>query len=161
MSAIPDDFLRHTARLSEEVTRPFPRSRKIYVEGDHPGVRVPMREVSQDPTRGLQGDEENPPIYLYDTSGPYTDPEAEIDLLKGLAPLREPWIEARGDTERLEGPTSEYGRARRADPALAHLRFEHIRPPRRAKAGANVTQMHYARRGSSPRRWSSSPSART
>ena len=147
MSAIPEDFIRQTARLSEDVTRPFPRSRKIYVEGSMPGVRVPMREIEQEPTRTLRGEEENPPIYVYDTSGPYTDPAARIDLLKGLPPLREPWIEARGDTERLEGPTSEYGRARQSDPELAHLRFEHIRTPRRAKPGANVTQMHYARQG--------------
>ena len=147
MSAIPEEFIRQASRLSEEVTRPFPNSRKIYVEGRMPGVRVPMREIVQSPTRGLQGDEENPPIYVYDTSGPYTDPEAAIDLLKGLPPLREPWIEARGDTERLSGPSSEYGRARQQDPALAHLRFEHLRTPRRARAGANVTQMHYARKG--------------
>ncbi len=147
MSAIPEEFVRQAARLSEEVTRPFPGSRKIYVEGRTPGVRVPMRRIEQSPTHGLQGDEENPPIYVYDTSGPYTDPRVEIDLLKGLPPLREPWIEARGDTERLSGPSSDYGRARQQDPALAHLRFEHLRTPRRAKAGANVTQMHYARKG--------------
>ncbi len=147
MSAIPEEFVRQTARLSEDVTRPFPASRKIYVEGESPGVRVPMREISQAPTRTSQGAEENPPIYVYDTSGPYTDPRAEIDLLKGLPPLRDPWIEARGDSERLPGPSSEYGRLRQRDPALAHLRFEHIRTPRRARPGANVTQMHYARRG--------------
>ena len=147
MSAIPEDFIRETARLSEDVTRPFPRSRKIHVQGKHAGVRVPMREISQDATHAMQGDEENPPIYVYDTSGPYTDPDATIDLLKGLPPLRESWIESRDDTERLEGPTSEYGRARQSDPELAQLRFEHIRTPRRARTGANVTQMHYARRG--------------
>ncbi len=147
MSAIPEEFIRQAARLSEEVTRPFPGSSKIYVEGQTPGVRVPMRRIEQSPTHGLQGDEENPPIYVYDTSGPYTDPSVEIDLLKGLPPLREPWIEARGDTGRLSGPSSEYGRARQQDPALAHLRFEHLRTPRRARAGANVTQMHYARKG--------------
>ena len=147
MSAIPEDFIRETARLSEDVTRPFPRSRKIYVEGGQAGIRVPMREITQDATRAMQGDEENPPIYVYDTSGPYTDPDAAIDLLRGLPPLREAWIESRGATEKLQGPTSEYGRARQSDPELAQLRFEHIRTPRRARAGANVTQMHYARRG--------------
>ena len=147
MSAIPEDFIRETARLSEDVTRPFPRSRKIYVEGGQAGIRVPMREITQDATRAMQGDEENPPIYVYDTSGPYTDPDAAIDLLRGLPPLRESWIESRSDTEKLEGPTSEYGRARQSDPELAQLRFEHIRTPRCARAGANVTQMHYARRG--------------
>ncbi|HEC07811.1 MAG TPA: phosphomethylpyrimidine synthase ThiC, partial [Thiolapillus brandeum] len=147
MSAIPEDFVNQTTRLSEDVTGPFPNARKIYVEGSQPGVSVPMREISQDVTHAFDGDEENPPIYVYDTSGPYTDPNATIDLLKGLHPLREAWIEARGDTEKLDGPTSEFGQDRQSDPDLAHLRFEHIRTPRRAKAGANVTQMHYARQG--------------
>ncbi len=147
MSAIPQDFVDQTARLSEEVTRPFPSSRKIYVTGSRPDLRVPMREVTLTPTHAADGVEENPPLYLYDTSGPYTDPAAKIDLLQGLADLRAPWIEARGDTEQLGGPTSEYGRARQDDPALANLRFEHIHRPRRAKAGANITQMHYARQG--------------
>lgn len=147
MSAIPEDFINETTRLSEDVTGPFPNSRKIYVEGSHPGVSVPMREISQDVTHAFDGDEENPPIYVYDTSGPYTDPTATIDLLKGLPPLRDPWIEGRGDTEKLSGPSSEFGQERQSDPELAHFRFEHIRTPRRAKAGANVTQMHYARQG--------------
>jgi len=147
MSAIPEEFIQKTARLSEAVTRPFANSRKIHVPGARPDLRVPMREVSQTPTHAHQGVEENPPIFVYDTSGPYTDPAAQIDLLKGLAELRRPWIEERGDTERLEGPSSEFGRARQNDPALAYLRFGHIRPPRRARAGANVTQMHYARKG--------------
>jgi phosphomethylpyrimidine synthase len=87
--------------------------------------------------------EKNPPIYVYDTSGPYTDPNARIDLRQGLPPLREAWIEERGDTERLLDVSSEYGRAQNSDPKLAHLRFAHIEPPRRARGGANVTQMHY------------------
>jgi phosphomethylpyrimidine synthase len=91
--------------------------------------------------------EKNPPIYVYDTSGPYTDPNARIDLRQGLPPLREAWIEERGDTERLLDVSSEYGRAQNSDPKLAHLRFAHIEPPRRARGGANVTQMHYARHG--------------
>jgi phosphomethylpyrimidine synthase len=147
MSAIPEEFLRKTARLSEEVTRPFPRSRRIYLQGSRPDLRVPMREVSQTPTHTNGGVEENPPIYLYDTSGPYTDPAAHIDLLLGLPDLRTPWIEERADTEILGGPSSEFGRRRQGDRLLAHLRFEHIRPPRRAKPGRNVTQMHYARAG--------------
>jgi len=147
MSAIPKEFLEKAAALSAEATRPYPASRKIYVQGSRPDIRVGMREVSQTPTRGVAGVEHNPPLYIYDTSGPYTDPAATIDLTKGLPPLREPWIRERGDTEQLAQLSSEYGRARRADPALAHLRFEHIRMPRRAKAGHNVTQMHYARRG--------------
>jgi phosphomethylpyrimidine synthase len=147
MSAIPEDFQKRTAELSEEVTKPFPCSRKIYVEGSRPDIRVGMREIEQSPTPTSFGQEDNPPITVYDTSGPYTDPQIKIDLLKGLAPLRRAWIEERGDTEQLDGPTSEYGRARQADAELAQLRFEHIRAPRRAKAGANVTQMHYARKG--------------
>jgi len=147
MSAIPEDFVQKTARLSEEVTRPFPKSKKIYIEGSRPDIRVPMREIEQSPTPSEMGAEDNPPITVYDTSGPYTDPAVKIDLLKGLAPLREQWILERNDTEELQGPTSDYGRVRQNDPALAHLRFEHIRKPRRAKAGANVTQMHYAKQG--------------
>ncbi len=147
MSAIPEEFVNRTARLSEEATRPFPNSRKIYVQGSRPDLKVGMREVTQSPTPASFGEEENPPIPVYDTSGPYTDPEASIDLMKGLPALRERWIEERGDTEQLGGPTSEYGRARQEDPELAHLRFAHLRRPRRAKGGANVTQMHYARRG--------------
>ena len=147
MSAIPQEFLKKTAKLSEDVTRPFPNSRKIYIEGSRPDIRVPMREIQQAATQTSGVAEENPPITVYDTSGPYTDPEAKIDLLKGLSPLREQWIEARGDTEQLDGPSSAFGKARQDDPALAHLRFEHIRDPRRALKGKNVTQMHYARQG--------------
>jgi len=99
MSAIPEEFILKTARLSEEVTRPFAHSRKIHVPGSRPDLRVPMREVSQTPTHSHRGLEENPPIYVYDTSGPYTDPTARIDLLKGLPELRTPWIEERQDTE--------------------------------------------------------------
>ena len=147
MSAIPDDFIKKTARLSDEVTRPFARSRKIHVEGSRPDIRVPMREVTQNPTQTSTGLEENPPVYVYDTSGPYTDPAVKIDLMRGMPDVRTAWIEERGDTEVLPGPSSEYGRARQDDPALSKLRFAHIRPPRRARPGANVTQLHYARRG--------------
>ncbi|BAZ93026.1 thiamine biosynthesis protein [Thiohalobacter thiocyanaticus] len=147
MSAIPEDFVRKTARLSEEVTRPFPSSTKLYIQGSRPDIRVPLRQIEQTPTLTSGTPEENPPIPVYDTSGPYTDPAAKIDLLKGLPALREAWILERDDTEQLDGPSSEFGRARQADPELAHLRFEHIHRPRRAKPGRNVTQMHYARQG--------------
>jgi phosphomethylpyrimidine synthase len=147
MSAIPEDFIRKTARLSEEVTRPFPNSRKIHVQGSRPDIRVPMRQVEQADTPASFGSEKNPPITIYDTSGPYTDPDATIDLMRGLPVLRGVWIEERGDTEQLPGPSSEFGRRRQSSPELAHLRFGHIRPPRRARPDANVTQMHYARRG--------------
>ncbi|OYY75160.1 MAG: phosphomethylpyrimidine synthase ThiC [Gammaproteobacteria bacterium 28-57-27] len=147
MAALAEDIFQKSAELSVEVTKPFTGSRKIFVEGSTPDIRVPMREVSQTPTRINDGIEPNPPIYVYDTSGPYTDPTASIDLLKGLPEVRLAWIEARGDTEALSGPSSEFGQARAADPKTAHLRFEHIRAPRIAKAGQNVSQMHYAKQG--------------
>ncbi|MCU7872898.1 MAG: phosphomethylpyrimidine synthase ThiC [Candidatus Thiodiazotropha sp. (ex Lucinoma borealis)] len=147
MSAIPEDFIKKTATLSEEVTRPFYNSRKVYVEGSRPDIRVPMREINQEPTAASFGEEENPPIPVYDTSGPFTDPAHKIDLLKGMPDLRSHWIQERNDTEMLTGPSSEYGRGRQTDPSLSHLRFEHIHAPRRAKQGKNVSQMHYARQG--------------
>ncbi len=147
MSAIPDDFLKKTNQLSEEVIKPFPKSKKIYITGSREDIRVGMREVILDDTHTTSTPEKNPPITIYDTSGPYTDPDAKIDLMKGLPALRENWIIERGDTELLDGPTSDYGHTRQSDPDLAHLRFEHLRQPRRAKAGKNVTQMHYARQG--------------
>jgi phosphomethylpyrimidine synthase len=119
----------------------------VFVQGSRPDIRVPMREIAQAATPASFGEEENPPITVYDTSGPFTDPEKQIDLLKGMPELRTPWIEDRADTELLAGPTSEYGTERQNDPKLAHLRFEHIRAPRRAIAGKNVSQMHYARQG--------------
>ncbi|MEA2562777.1 MAG: hypothetical protein QOH06_4281 [Acidobacteriota bacterium] len=129
-------------------TEPFPNSTKIYVEGGHPGVRVPMREIRLSPTpiRGGQT-VENPPVTVYDTSGPYTDPSAEIDVHEGLAPLRREWIVGRGDVEELPAISSEYGRRRAADPVLTPIRFQNVRRPLRAKPGGNVTQMHYARKG--------------
>ena len=147
MSAIPEDFVRKTARLSEAVTRPFPNSEKIHVQGSRPNLRVAMRRVTQADTPASFGAEKNTPITVYDTSGPYTDPEAAIDLMRGLPAVRAAWIAERGDTESLDGPSSAFGRQRQANPELASLRFEHIRPPRRARAGASVTQMHYARQG--------------
>ncbi|MDR9440246.1 MAG: phosphomethylpyrimidine synthase ThiC, partial [Halomonas sp.] len=140
-------FLAETARVDEAAIQPLPGSRKIYVQGSRPDIRVPFREISLSPTRTSGADEQNPPLLVYDTSGPYTDPEAEIDLRQGLPELRRAWIEARGDTERLDGPTSEYGRRRANDPMLANLRFDLTRTPRRAKEGRNVTQLHYARQG--------------
>ena len=131
MNANPK-FLAATAHVDDAAVQPLPSSRKLYVGP----LRVPMREITQ--TGG------NPPITVYDTSGPYTDPEARIDIRKGLAPLRATWIAGRGDTHELEGPTSEYGRKRLADPKLAELRFDLHRKPRRGKC---VTQMHYARKG--------------
>jgi phosphomethylpyrimidine synthase len=129
-------------------TDPFPKAAKVYVEGTLPGVRVPMREIRLAPTQTHQGPRvENPPVTVYDTSGPYTDPAAEIDLDQGLPPLRREWIVGRGDVEELSEVSSEYGRRRAADPKLAAVRFPHLRRPLCARPGANVTQMHYARKG--------------
>lgn len=147
MSAIPESFIQQTTRLSDEVTRAFSGSKKVYIEGSRNDIQVAMREIIQTPTQTEQGIENNPNIPVYDTSGPYSDPNIQIDLLKGLPLLREKWIEERDDTEILTGPSSEYGQKRLLDPQLTSLRFEHIRPPRRAKAGKNVSQMHYARQG--------------
>ncbi|MDE2131449.1 MAG: phosphomethylpyrimidine synthase ThiC [Betaproteobacteria bacterium] len=146
MNANPK-FLAETAKVDEASIAPLPRSRKIHVTGSRPDIRVPMREISQSDTPSALGAETNPPITVYDTSGPYTDPDARIDIRAGLAPLREAWITERADTETLEGPTSAYGQARLSDPDLAALRFQLHRPPRRALSGRNVTQMHYARQG--------------
>ena len=137
-----------TESLAEATVPPFPGSRKIYVEGSRPDIRVPMREIGQSSTPLQDGTfETNPAIAVYDTSGPYTDPSISVDLRKGLPFVRAAWIEERGDTELLTDLSSQYGRQRAADPELASLRFDHIRQPRRAKAGGNVTQMHYARQG--------------
>jgi phosphomethylpyrimidine synthase len=139
----------HGVLTSPLTTAPFPASRKIYVNGSQPGVRVPMREISLTPTRPMNGSGPivNAPVTVYDTSGPYTDPSVTIDLRAGLAPLRRPWVLNREDVEELPEPTSAYGRMRAADPKLAQLRFQHIRKPLRAKRGMNVTQLHYARKG--------------
>ena len=130
---------------------PLPASQKIYVEGSRADIRVPMREITQSETPASFGAEKNPPLAVYDTSGPYTDPTAKIDIRRGLAPLRAAWIAERGDTIELDGPTSGYGRARLADPELAGFRFDLLRTPRRAVYGkkrlANAlreTRHHYA-----------------
>jgi len=140
-------FLRNHAKVDTASVQPFPKSRKVYIEGSRPDIQVPMREISLDDTPTGFGGEKNDPLYVYDTSGPYTDPAVEIDVRKGLAPLREGWIEERNDTELLEALTSDYGRLRAADLRLDELRFELTRKPRRAQAGKNVTQLHYARQG--------------
>ncbi|WP_047248158.1 phosphomethylpyrimidine synthase ThiC [Chromobacterium subtsugae] len=127
--------------------QPLPNSRKIHVAGSRPDIRVPMREIRQADTPTQFGGEANPPIYVYDTSGPYSDPAVRIDIQSGLVPVRAGWIAERGDCEQLDGLSSEYGRAREADPKLAELRFNLQRKPRRALPGRNVSQMHYARRG--------------
>jgi phosphomethylpyrimidine synthase len=145
------EFRAEEAHVDEAAVQPLPRSRKVYVEGSRPDIRVPMREISQSETPAAMGAEVNPPLTVYDTSGPYSDPAVPIDIRSGLPALRASWIAERGDTEALSGPTSRFGVERLADPRLAELRFNLKRTPRRAKSGANlsgnVTQMHYARRG--------------
>ena len=146
MNANPQ-FLATTAHVDEAAVKPLPNSRKIYVQGSRPDIRVPMREISQTPTHTSAGEETNPPIYVYDCSGPYTDPAVKIDIRSGLAEMRAAWIAERNDTEPLAQLTSEYGRQRLNDPELASMRFNLQHTPRKAKAGKNVTQMHYARQG--------------
>ncbi len=147
MAAANPKFIAAAARIDDGAVQPLPNSRKIYITGSRPDLRVPMREVSQADTPASFGAEKNPPIFVYDTSGPYTEPAVTIDIRRGLPPLRAPWIAERGDTEELPGPTSSYGRDRLSDPKLLSLRFDLKRRPRRARPGMNVTQMHYARRG--------------
>ena len=147
MNALPETDLHDAVTAKRASIKPFAASEKVYIEGARPDIKVPMRKVSQSDTPTGHGAEQNPPMYLYDTSGPYTDPSVTIDLRWGLPALRAGWIDERQDTEWLEGPSSLYGQRRQSDPELLKLRFEHIQRPRRAKPGSNVTQMHYARRG--------------
>ncbi|MEO8742873.1 MAG: phosphomethylpyrimidine synthase ThiC, partial [Lysobacteraceae bacterium] len=185
MNARPNDLLRQADELSASVIRPIPGSRKIHVEGSRSDLRVPMREVVLQATPTASGDKANAPLTVYDTSGPYTDPEARIDLNTGLAPLRAQWIAERGDTEQLGGLSSDFGRLRAGDAKLDAVRFQNLHAPRcaikedrqpqadgqrpspaqRERGGpsadadggvrangavhstANVSQMHYARRG--------------
>jgi len=128
----------------------FPNSKKIYINGSlHDDVRVPMREIRLSPTTDVFKNivEENPPVTVYDTSGPYTDENATIDILKGLPRIREKWISARRDSNILEHVSSVYGRSRMENLTLQHLRFEYAHKPRKAKHGKNVSQMHYAKQG--------------
>jgi phosphomethylpyrimidine synthase len=141
------EFDAATATVDAAAIAPFPNSTKVFIEGSRPDIRVPMRAVAQSDTPASFGGEPNPPVFVYDTSGPYTDPAVQIDIRRGLPALRRGWIDERGDTEELSGPSSRYGAERLADPGLDALRFELTRKPRRAKDGANVTQMHYARQG--------------
>ncbi|MDQ6997396.1 MAG: phosphomethylpyrimidine synthase ThiC [Mariprofundus sp.] len=132
---------------SYDAQQSFPNSRKVYVEGSRPDIQVPMREITLSPTQMNDGVEENDPVLVYDTSGPYTDPDIDLDLQKGLPDVRAAWIEERQDTAPLTGLSSAYGNERRDDESLDHLRFEHVKQPRKAKSGKNVSQMHYARQG--------------
>ncbi len=143
----PQKAPKAMGEVNQQAVQPLPNSRKIYVPGSRPDIQVPMREISLSDTPTDFGGEKNAPVLVYDTSGPYTDPNVTIDLRQGLADVRSRWIDERGDTEILPGLSSEFGRARMADAELAKLRFAHVRTPRRAKSGQNVSQMHYAKRG--------------
>ncbi|MCU9950674.1 phosphomethylpyrimidine synthase ThiC [Pseudomonas solani] len=147
MTAKQQANLSESAQVDQQSIQPFPRSQKIYVQGSRPDIRVPMREISLDVTPTAFGGEINAPVMVYDTSGPYTDPSVTIDVRKGLADVRSKWIDDRGDTELLAGLSSSFGQERLASPELTAMRFAHVRNPRRAKAGRNVSQMHYARQG--------------
>ncbi|MEG0346442.1 MAG: phosphomethylpyrimidine synthase ThiC [Acinetobacter sp.] len=132
---------------AKDLTRILPASKKVYVEGSRPDIQVPFREISLTETPTGLGGEYNPPVMVYDTSGVYTDPNVQIDLNKGLPSVRQTWIEARNDTDVLSSLSSDFGQARLKDIRTAEIRFAHIQNPRRAKAGKNVTQMHYAKQG--------------
>jgi len=132
---------------AKDLTRILPASKKVYIEGSRPDIQVPMREISLTDTPTGLGGEHNPPVMVYDTSGVYTDPNVQINLDKGLPSVRQNWIEERNDTDVLSGLTSTFGQERLKDIRTADIRFAHIQNPRRAKAGKNVSQMHYAKQG--------------
>lgn len=129
----------------------YPNSEKIYVDGTIHPIRVAMRKINLYPTVSIVDGErieaKNDPVVVYDTSGPYTDPDITIDINKGLPRIREAWTVERNDTEVQDDITSEYGRARRSDSSLDAIRFPIEHKPRKAKEGKRVTQMHYARKG--------------
>ena len=132
---------------AKDLTRILPASKKVYIQGSRPDIQVPMREIELTETPTGLGGEYNPPVMVYDTSGVYTDSNVSIDLNKGLPNIRETWIEERDDTEILDCLSSSFGQERLRDIRTAEIRFAHIQKPRRAKAGHNVTQMHYAKQG--------------
>ncbi len=142
---------QETTPTQATITRaPFPASKKIYVEGKiHQDIRVPMREISLTDTKvfGTEKKVPNQPVTVYDTSGAYTDTEIEIDVRKGLEPIREQWIQDREDVKALEGITSDYGKERLANENLDAFRFQHLRKPLVAKGDTPVTQMYYAKQG--------------
>ncbi len=150
--AQPQKILRESAEVDAASVQPLPNSSKIYLQGSRPDIRVPMREIRLTPTPlmgkdGIASLEQNPVLRVYDCSGVYTDPNVQIDIRKGLPPVREQWVIERNDTEVLASETSRYTQSRLHDESLEHLRFDLKRKPRRAKAGMNVSQMHYARKG--------------
>lgn len=140
-------FDGETAQIDPDTIKPFAKSRKIYVQGSRADIQVPFREISLSDTPSMFGADTNAPVVVYDTSGPYTDLNVNIDIRSGLNTVRSGWIAERNDTEQLEGPTSEFGQQRLVDPELRAMRFNLTRNPIRAKVGKNVSQMHYARQG--------------
>jgi len=139
--------LRYTAAADSASLKPLPNSRKIYITGSREDIRVPFRAISQSDTPASFGAEHNPDIVVYDTSGPYTDPDTTIDIRQGLAPLRAEWIQERQDVETLSAPSSAFTQQKQRDIQVENIRFQLQRNPLRAKAGKNVTQLHYARQG--------------
>ena len=140
------ETLTSLSSIDESFVKPFPNSTKVFTKGSRDDIMVPMRQIKLTDTIGDLA-EKNDPIHVYDTSGPYTDPTKSISYRKGIDSLRSNWIEERGDTEVLDGVSSSFSNERRHNKELDELRFEHLRAPRRAKKGKNVTQMHYARKG--------------
>lgn len=147
MNSPENTFFEQAAKVDAAAIKPLPNSHKIYITGSRPDIRVPQREIRLSATSTGMGGERNSPIQVYDTSGPYTDPSVTIDIRQGLNAVRENWVLERGDVERLDGVSSSFGRQREIDITTEQLRFAHRRAPMRAKAGANVSQMHYAKRG--------------
>ena len=147
MNANPEHFLEKISSLDTSTNQHFPNSHKIYIQGSRSDIQVPMREISLATTETGSGIEENAPIRVYDSSGIYSDKETAVNLRTGLPLVRENWINERNDTEELDSVSSTYGRARQSDLNTAHLRFEHLKKPRRARSGCNVTPLHYARQG--------------
>ena len=142
-----EKFISKDAGLDKGALKSFENSKKVYIEGSTPDIQVPFREITISDTPSEFGAEKNAPVLTYDTSGPYTDPKSKIDIKNGLVPLRNKWIEDRKDTEQLKGPSSAFGKKRKTDPSLEDMRFNLKRNPKKAIAGKNVSQMHYAKKG--------------
>ena len=142
---------KDTAPKEGTISRnPFPNSKKIYVQGDiHPNIQVAMREIALSDTKDAMTGTLTPneSVTVYDTSGPYTDPNKDIDIHKGIEPIRKQWILDRNDVEELNQFSSKYSNERLNDASLDHMRFSLLKKPLRAKEGKNVTQLHYAKQG--------------
>ena len=147
MKVMPEERLSESATVDQASIQSFPNSRKIYVTGSRDDIRVPMREVMLQEDAEADKNPAHQAVRIYDTSGPYTDPQVRIDIRQGLPPVRQAWIEERNDTEQLEQMSSSFARQRTSDESLAQIRFAELPTPRRARPGMNVTQMHYARKG--------------